>query len=224
MKLKWLITGLASVMLFTAHAQTYPTTVKLSSAMIMLPERYNSDISHMDNLFLCDQLGLYAERMVSGKWGIGAGYAFWNRWKPRNEFQRMVGGSDFTVGAERQILYEEFLAARVNYKMIDMYGFYRHQLGERHWLKAGTGISFTWGENEHRVRDNPPVDFFAEDCVISYSSRYETASYLGIMPQLSYDYMIFNGRYSIGADGRCRKYFGVSGVQFDLGVHIGVNF
>ena len=102
--------------------------------------------------------------------------------------------------------------------MFDAFFKYRLKISKKSEVKAGLGLSYTSG-----------INTYYDSLVVTYFERWEYThqkkeGYLGVVPSLSYDYAIIRNRFSVGADLRYRKYFGLYSAQIDYGVHLGCNF
>jgi hypothetical protein len=111
---------------------------------------------------------------------------------------------------------------RLNYKMIDIYGFYRYNIGHhRHFITAGVGVTHCWGTDEAiefiYINPDPP-----HDVVVELSDA--KANYWGAMPFLGYDFLFFRNRFVIGPDIRAKYYIHRSPAEYDISFHLGVNF
>ncbi len=166
--------------------------------------------------FEADQLAIYAERRVYRNWSIAAGYSAWNETSFLSEFARIHG-----VGG-----YEPFdkvgsLQQRYSYKMRDVFVCYKYNKFKKHKIKAGLGLSYTYGINEYvdSVYHNPSPPF--DGIIFLHDERH---SYWGLVPLFSYDYLCLRRRVGIGADFRVRKYFGIHSTQIDYGAHVALNF
>ncbi len=102
---------------------------------------------------------------------------------------------------------------RHQYKMIDLLLAYRLNVLKRHKISFGIGPSYTWGKN---INDDYSL--------VMPAGKDYNASYWGVAPAISYDYVFLRNRLSIGMDLRVRKYFGWPSEQIDYGLHLGVNF
>lgn len=111
---------------------------------------------------------------------------------------------------------------RMNYKMVDVYGYYRYNIGHhQHFVNAGLGVTYCWGTDEAiqtiYVNPAPPYDAYV---TLSDSK----ARYWGLMPFLGYDFLFFRNRFVIGPDIRAKYYIHRSPAEYDISFHLGVNF
>jgi hypothetical protein len=110
---------------------------------------------------------------------------------------------------------------RVNYKMADLFVYYRKGTrNARHYFNAGLGVSYCWGQNEY-VKNywyNPS----GQDAVVILEAR--KIDYKGVVPTIGYDFLFLNNRLCIGPDIRARFYSGRPEPEFNFNFHLGVNF
>lgn len=161
------------------------------------------------------QIGFYYERKVHRQLYAGAGYM---QWVP------LKGITDTEVMAVREKWFGYVpvvgeLEYRSSYKMLDGYLMLKKPLAKRHILDIGAGVSYCWGVNAYLLSyiQGTPLD--AE---IMYESR--KADYWGFVPSLSYNYLLFKNRMTVGADLKARYYSERPKAQYDYGLHIGFNF
>lgn len=163
------------------------------------------------------QIGLYYERKGYKNLYIGAGYMQWEALKIFTAAEEVQVDEDPTLP---YIPIIGKLESRQAYKMADGYVFYKYNLPTtRHYINVGIGISYCWGTNLYLKYYKQGT---ATDREVAYDWREE--DYWGLMPVITYDYLLFKNRMNIGLDIKGRYYSGRPKTQYDYGVHIGVNF
>ena len=193
-------------MVSNARAQ-YNNSVQLSASAFWIPNR----VTHY-NIFR--QMGATYERNVYKNFGISLNYHQWMTWAKElrgKEWGYSVGEPEFLRVYDSGTLW-----IRNRYKMIDVLVHYRYKFNKS-VITGKLGYSYCWGNNKYALfgYSNGGSTFGMYDKDVSYS---------GIVPQISYDYLLLKGRFSVGADIRGRFYSGRSPAQYDYGIHAGVNF
>lgn len=203
-----LLTVLLSLVRFDAQAQkTYNNSVKLHTASFSIPKFKLGDIAAL--------VGGSYERRLSRNFSASLGYFQWRRYI-RGGFKTEIAEYPYDRHVSRGDI-----VSRTGYAMVDMSAFYNCNIyKQKHFLKAGTGVSYTWGWNRF-VGEQQQYSFF-HGWVGPY--EIEKVGYWGVVPQLSYDYVFLKNRMNIGADVRGRYYLHVPNHQYDIGIHAGVNF
>lgn len=164
-----------------------------------------------------DQIGFYYERKVYKNIFFGVGYAQWEALKLFTPAEEMaINENPISIPYKPVVGKLEY---RSSYKMLDGYFFYKYSIGKRHYVEIGLGITYCWGLNAH-------LKYYIQASPTDAKAAYEArdAHYWGILPVVSYDYMLWKNRISIGADIKARYYSDRPKAQYDYGLHIGVNF
>lgn len=169
---------------------------------------------------IADEFAAYYKRKIYKHWNATVGFAEWNTFFDKKDILNTpsvlgsIQPTDLKVG---------YLQWRTKYKMIDLFISHEYTLSKRHVFSAGAGPSYCWGQNTYidtfYISPFPPPD---DD--VEIISKTKTANYWGAIGVLSYDYLCIYNRMRIGADIRCRKYFGLNYEEIDYGIHLGVNF
>lgn len=158
--------------------------------------------------------GVSAERKLSKNFSASLGYFQWSRsagWRFKEE---MVEDPNARVGRGD-------LIARIGYAMLDLSAIYDINIHKRrHLLKAGGGLSYTWGENRNVAKDQQ-WSFYHGWVGPNDIHR---VNYWGLVPQVSYEFLFLKNRMNVGMDVRGRFYIHVPKHQYDIGIHAGVNF
>lgn len=176
------------------------------------------DIDHLRKIQY-QTIGASYERRVYKNWFGGVGYMQWK------DLTRLRDKGFYYVDAEEKYKPIEVgdLIYRLSYKMADLYAFYRWKVyrNERHFINTGIGASYCWGLNNivqaHWINWQPPMD------EVVYL-RSEEVSYWGVVPYFAYDFLFFKNRINIGPDIRARFYSGRSPAEYNINLHLGVNF
>jgi hypothetical protein len=199
-----------SSLIFSAATQAqYSNSVKLSTNAFYIKDRVHTG----SNLF--NQLGISYERKLYRNIYAQVNYSQWKHWGSealgkKNGYEvRELGYQQLVKGS---------LRSRLDYRMVDLSVGYNYSLTGKDQLSAKIGASYCWGTNQY-LRDfwvNPD-----QDIVIFQSTKEEY--YWGTVPQLSYDRLFLKGRINVGVDIKGR-YYAHRTPQYDLGIHIGVNF
>lgn len=164
-----------------------------------------------------NQLGIYIERRAYNKLHLGIGYSQW-------EAVNLLYSAEHIAIEEEKIEIGKYIPVigkleyRSQYKMLDLYVFYKHKFSTHHYLNIGIGPSYCWGLNGYLksyVRASPT------DVIVQYDTR--QVEYWGLIPVISYDYILLKNRLNFGVDLRARYYANRPKSQYDDGVHIGVN-
>lgn len=168
------------------------------------------------------QVGIHYERKVSGNWFVGIGYAQWEEIDP----MMLSSARAALKNVQERIYYPGYakvgdLLGRANYRMVDLYSTYRltDMRSRRHAINIGAGISYTWGKDSYLTYSDRHLQYH----FVREEGMEKNAGYLGMIPSLSYDFGMFNNRIIVGFNFRARYYFGMD-MQYDHGIHIGVNF
>lgn len=182
----------------------YNNSIKLSFTNFIFPGLGYEGVDPI----LADQLGIFYEHRVYKHWRLIAGYSMFNTYETDGLSSALPGPSvsDFKE-------YTGQGTTRHQYKMIDLLLAYRLNVLKRHKISFGIGPSYTWGKN---INDDYSL--------VMPAGKDYNASYWGVAPAISYDYVFLRNRLSIGMDLRVRKYFGWPSEQIDYGLHLGVNF
>ncbi|MBL7719823.1 MAG: hypothetical protein JNL72_13365 [Flavipsychrobacter sp.] len=183
------------------------------------------------------QAGLTYTRKIKGNFFVGVTYQQWTNWDrgaqhrlygfevPEPAYYSLQDGS-----MARELLKDKpnfnghirvgELITRRGYKMLDISAYYRIVAGPRHIVMARFGISYAAGNGEYLE------GFYVSSTtgIIRPVLERRLHRFWGIVPGLSYDYRIFRGAFSVGADFRARYYLQWSSAQYDYGVHVGINF
>ncbi len=209
----------------SGSAQQYRTTLKLSSARIIVPGKYNGfDVGNESGIPM-DQRGLYAERVVFKNWGMGIGFSWWNNSRVTMPMDNSKYEGSITTDAAvipGRVDYgpdyrREVFSHQKSYKMVDWYGYYRYGIGKRHAVKAGLGMSCAWGDDYYGALKPGWNSFELVDVMV------KTTPHWGVLPMFSYDFNFLRDRLNVGVDLRGRKYSGLNDVRYDAGLHVGVN-
>ncbi len=192
------------------HAQ-HNNSISFEASSRFFP---NLDYSHYPELYIGDQFGVFYERKVAKRQSISVGFTKWNNFI-QNGIRKdatIVEWGNYDSWQMGKIAY------RRNYKMIDVSYKYTVRMGRKSEIKAGLGLSCSFGSNTY-------FDSFSNlPNTYQIYQHDKTEAYLGVVPMVSYDHYLFRGRLSIGADLLCRKYLGMFATQIDYGVHLGCNF
>ncbi len=163
-------------------------------------------------------VGLAYQRKIWKNIYCKMAYNEWNNHMPKSIYpgRKLIISPGFDTTAPGVIL------TMWKYKMADFYLLYRIDCFKRHKITAGLGVSYTWGgANEVidsiYINPDPP-----HDGIIFTSER--NKSYWGVVPSLSYDYLLFKNRVAVGADLKYRRYTRYPFYAPDYGFHIAVNF
>lgn len=157
------------------------------------------------------------ERKVYKNWYVSAGYAQWYSFNRENAFRKDIRIRtsvylDWEIGS---------LYSRINYKMVDAGVFYRFQPTKTNAVNAGINIMYAWGQNAYidywLVNPEPP-----HDALLFHTTK--KVNYIGIVPNLSYDYYLIKNRLVAGIGARGRYYLQESILQMDCDIHAGFNF
>lgn len=201
-----LVVGIATC----AYSQKrYSNTIKAESNAFYMKDRYTPRAPF-------SQMGGFYERRVYKNWWLGVGYMKWKSWGRESANKLLYVREPFYGHG-----YSDSLTRRINYKMVDLYGFYKLQLRSKQIVNLGLGVSYCEGLNEY-IEDivvNPEDSLDA----IIYSST-KTENDIAVLPSVGYSYLLFKNRVDVGIDVKCRYYFRSFPTQFDYGFHIGFNF
>ena len=219
MKKKMLaIIALFFAVIQSANCQQFTNTLKLETGCFIIPGSYNPQPY---SLSLQEQHGLYYEHTISRKIQISFGMNWWN--------SSMIGG--YTIWEIPQVTSTKYdskeiiTLTRTNYKMVDIAVRYSLIATKRHRLNAGLGISFANGSDIfYKDIINYPLPPDVYSCRSPPNSYEHSDIHLGAISSLSYDCYILKGRFAVGVDIKCRKYFSLQSVQLDYGIHVGYNF
>jgi hypothetical protein len=162
-------------------------------------------------------VGVYYQRKIYKHFGIKIGYGQWNTFPWFK--QGFLNHQPFTIN----VLYDSTpgtILSSFEYKMYEGYIQYGYSL--RRWrFRAGLGLSYTTGVNSVvdsvYYNPDPPHDFIVYD-------KMKNASYWGIIPEVSIDFLCWRKRLSFGADIRYRKYWGFYFAPTEYGFHAAFNF
>lgn len=197
----------------------YPTSFKL-----LLGDFHMLNTTH--NGRPVTQLGLSVNRTLYKNFGIGLAYIQWTMLRP-DELTLPSGVKHILLYPRPKYPYEPVvgqLQYRVDYKMLDVWLYYQFIMNKRklpkHIINTGLGITHNWGYDVY-VESYTVVPGYLDGTVLL---REEKAAYWGLLPSLSYSYLLLKNRLCIGVDIRARIYSGWPQPQFDYGIHFGVNF
>lgn len=162
-----------------------------------------------------DQFGIFYRRNVFNKWSAAVGYYAWNDLlsKKENPDGPKIPGILLQTGVGSHLY-------RLKYRMLDLSIAYSEAV-KKNVFTVGVGASRYWGTNIYidsiYVNPAPPNDAI-------FFTKAKQESYIGLVPFLSYEYLLLNNRFGIGADVRLRKYFQLYSSQVDYGIHISARF
>ncbi len=218
---------------FQAQAQTKEqNTTDYGNCLAFSQGNYYIHNASYDKDPLIVQVGCFFEHKVSKHWSLGLGFFEWNNlWKGTFPgVNKNVWRNDKTILFEKGSIDAAYpfnpvldaVTARVKYKMLDFYFFYRYRICKSsHYFNIGTGISYNWGVNSYlayyHVNPLPPYDG-------ELGNYQKKASYVGVIPQISYEYRFFKNRLSVGGGYRVRYYPGRIKIQHDFSFNTGLNF
>ncbi len=161
--------------------------------------------------FPAKQYGISYSRVLKQNISITAAYETWNQFP----FVRMrYSGPGIVINTQEGNVVGEGLLLRTDHRMVDVLISYQFNKFRRDKIKAGIGPSFTAGYNSYIDEDTIPMDHF----------HWQWDRYYGVVSNIGYDHLFFKNRIAAGAQVACRKYFGLELLQFNIGLHAGVNF
>jgi hypothetical protein len=208
----------------SGNAQDVPTEVEVTQAPVFdnavkfsTGDFRVAGTAHTQQNNPFTQIGLYYERNIYKGLGLGVGYSKWQAFGIFSEHSNItIFEGDYLQPKSGEVYY------RSAYRMVDIYAFYKRQIGNRHILNAGIGISGCWGYNTYTtwVGEYPEI----VGCMPNFSlSEPKKATYQGAIVSVGYDYMVYR-RHSIGFNLRERLYSGRNKAQFDYSLHLGILF
>lgn len=163
--------------------------------------------------------GLYYNRAINRHFCVSAGYNVWNNmsWYTNTT----SANHKFKIRPSIDTFKPGVILDFIDYKIADLSVSYIIDYFKKNKIKIGVGLSYTWGKNEviDSIYTNPGPPY---DGIIYQSSK--NTSYWGVVPSVSYDYLLFKNRLDLGADVKYRRYFYSLLNTFEYGIHIGVNF
>lgn len=219
---------LSSIVITYAQATDEPTeNIKAkkqynNSIKLLTGDFFTPNATRGEDIRPINQIGIYYERRIYKNLHAGFGYAQWEKWNMFTRFglKEYYTIPEYKVGSYTPIIGQ--LDYRSDYKMLDFYGFYKYHLsGRRHYLNIGLGLSYCWGLNFYLEYMSPPHSGI-NDGQISFLLKNE--HYYGLIPSISYDYLLLKNRLNIGLDTRARYYWYRPKPQYDISIHAGVNF
>ncbi len=161
-----------------------------------------------------NQAGICYERKISKHFKLKIGYNQWltKSWYHKNGWDDFyLVNNNFKVGNTTS--YDK-------YKNIDVSAYYVLNCSKRQRVSVGVGGTSTWGWNSIIDSMNSYMGYGNPEIYQHVAVKY----YYGFISSLSYDYLCFKNRVSLGADLRYRKYFNFYLNTWEYGVHFGFNF
>lgn len=168
-----------------------------------------------------NQIGIsYNKRIYKGI-HLGLGFSKWSKFgstssASNTRYATMLYGPNFgNIDIPPGSITE-----MANYKMVDLYAFYKFQLTKRQSLNIGGGAFYATGLTSYidYIYINPEPG----DAVRAFYT--EKVDYWGAMPQIAYNYTFFNGRLNVGMHLRLRFYQDLNYTPRDHGIQVGFNF
>ena len=208
------------IIAFFANAQdstcnpkkNFSNSVSITASNYYFPKLYSFSFREI----FTQQFGFNFEHSFGKNFSLSASYSKWSKFLVSNSNLKpaVVKGTfgGWKVGS---------LMYRYKYQSEDLIVKYKYSLNKKNAIKIGLGISRTSGSSSYvdsiYVNPNPPHDG------IIYS-HYQKDTYWGYVPTINYDYLLIRNNLSVGADLRCRKYFGLYSVQIDYGIQLAFYF
>ncbi len=213
-KFTWSFFPLACCVLLLFCGQTHAqhkNTIAFEASSRVFP---NLEYFTLPELYIGDQFGVFFERKISKRQSLSVGFTKWNNFvdNARLDGITIVNWANYDGLPIGKILY------RQNYKMVDVSYKYAIYQGRKSDVKAGLGISCSYGTNIYLDSVSEIPNNYA-----IYRHK-KTEAYIGFVPTLSYDHYLFKRRLSIGADLHYRKYLSMFATQIDYGLHLACNF
>lgn len=192
--------------------KTFSNSFKISGGYFYIKDRKHDGISDFSPI---EQIGACFEKKAYKNFYVGTGFYKWQAWQ-RGLYDH------FSVG---EPLYKApgSIEARIGYKMIDAYSFYRLKIYHSHAISLLVGASYCWGTNLV-IKEWYYIPTGTNQYEELYTNERVHARYWGGITQISYDYLFLNNRLCAGLDCRIRWYQNRYPAQEDIAMHIGINF
>lgn len=203
----------------SANCQQYKNSLILETAGFVVPASAFPKQYGISNLM--DQHGIYWDHRFNKRMHFTLGLNWWNSYVGNGYYFGAIPSVITSTVTETH----DIGLTRTNYKMIDLAIGYSLISTKRHELVVAAGPTFAKGHDSYielELSSLLPAGWGFSDLFATSSEHSDL--HIGIIPSLSYNYHLLNGRFSTGADIKYRKYFSLKSYQLDYGVHIAYNF
>jgi|GEM_PF-4889283 len=159
-----------------------------------------------------DQVGFTYERKIYRNIFLSTGIYLWNS---NGGYPNYYVDKRFIV-PENKGTQPGALTERINYNTIELVPEYRlHSRNYKNTLCLGTGMSYTFGENEYiKSVFIHPAGYGEQETDYEYGTQ--QGSYYGVVGKAAYTHFFFHNRLGLGAEGRYRYYFGLNEREYDV--------